>query len=55
MYIWEVLGTVGVQKNKPKRTKSAPTTDFERNASKLRSKDRKLNLQKPVAPVKHVG
>ena len=28
-------------------------TAFEKNASKLRGKERRLNAQKPVKPVKH--
>lgn len=31
----------------------ADRTDFEKNATKLRSKERKLNPQSPVAPIKH--
>ena len=53
MHIWEVLGAVGVQQSKPKRTKKAQTTDFEKNARELRSKERKLNPQSPVPPIKH--
>jgi hypothetical protein len=53
LHIWEVLGAVGVQQSKPKRTKKAQTTDFEKNARELRSKERKLNPQSPVPPIKH--
>jgi hypothetical protein len=56
MYIWEVI------KNKQKPSATAAQgktsrrdgqTEFEKNASKLRSKERKLNPKRPVAPIKH--
>jgi hypothetical protein len=53
LQIWEVLGAVGVQQSKPKRTKSVQVSDFEKNARELRSKERKLNPQSPVPPIKH--
>lgn len=28
-------------------------TDFEKNTTKLRSRDRKLDPQRPVSPIKH--
>jgi hypothetical protein len=51
--MWEVLGAVGTQQSKRKRTIKAQTTDFEKNARALRSKERKLNAQSPVPPIKH--
>ena len=45
MHIEEV---VSVRKRKSKAEKK---TDFEKNATKLRSKERKLDAQKPVKPV----
>ena len=51
MQIWEVLDGVAKQQNAPKRTKRTQTTDFEKNARKLRSKERKLDAQKPVKAV----
>lgn len=45
--VWEVVCP------KVERKKSAPTADFEKNAAKLRGKERKLNAQKPISPVKH--
>jgi hypothetical protein len=38
-------------KSTPKRVKRTHTTDFEKNARKLRSKERKLDAQKPVKSV----
>lgn len=52
MKVWEVLSP-NVERGNVKRKKSAPTTDFEKNAAKLRGKERKLNAQKPISPVKH--
>jgi hypothetical protein len=58
MHIWEILG----EKSKPstagvhsKASKHDRRTEFEKNASKLRSKERKLKPQLPVKPVKHKG
>ncbi|ALI54572.1 hypothetical protein IMCC12053_624 [Celeribacter marinus] len=39
-------------KSTPKRAKRAQTTDFEKNARKLKSKERKLDAKKPVKPVR---
>ena len=56
MHIWEVINS----KRKPSTTsmqgeprKRDTRTEFEKNASKLRSKERKLNPQSPIAPIKH--
>ena len=56
MYIWEVVS----DKRKPsakavqgKASRRDGQTEFEKNATKLRSKERKLNPQSPVAPIKH--
>jgi hypothetical protein len=38
---------------KPKRKVSDQKTDWERNATELRSKERKLKPQSPVPPIKH--
>lgn len=35
------------------RASAEVKTAFERNATKLRGKERRLNPQKPVKPVKH--
>ena len=48
MHIWEVLDDNEGQKCTPKRTKSS---DFEKYAARLRSKERKLDAQKPVKAV----
>lgn len=53
LHIWEVLGKVGVIKAQRRRTKTVQQTDFEKNASALRSKERKLSPQSPVSPIKH--
>lgn len=43
------------QRKRPAKLKkrNAGRTDFEKNATKLRSRDRKLDLQRPVPPIKH--
>lgn len=38
-----------------KASKRDGRTEFERNTSKLRSKERKLNPQRSIAPVKHTS
>lgn len=53
MQVWEILQAAKVRQVAPKRTKSVQTTDFEKNARELRSKERKLNPQRPVPPIKH--
>lgn len=45
MHIWEVVNT------KNRKAKTAAKTDFEKNAARLRSKERKLDAKKPVKPV----
>lgn len=45
MLIWEVVG------QKDRKTKPNRKTDFEKNATRLRSKERKLDAKKPVKPV----
>jgi hypothetical protein len=43
-----------VAKPKPKKPrKRDERSEFEKNAAKLRSKERKLKPQKPIPPVKH--
>ena len=56
MQVWEVVNS----KRKPstpavqgKVRKRDAQTEFEKNVSKLRSKERKLNPQSPIAPIKH--
>jgi hypothetical protein len=56
MHIWEVVHskpkapTTAAQHKPSKRDEP---TEFEKNATKLRSKERKLNPQSPIAPIKH--
>jgi hypothetical protein len=56
MHIWEVVNskpkppTTAAQRKPSKRDEP---TEFEKNATKLRSKERKLNPQSPIAPIKH--
>jgi hypothetical protein len=38
---------------KAHKTKRPQPTDFEKNATKLRSKERNLQPKRPVPPVKH--
>ena len=54
MHIWEVVDEVGSGKlTQPRKQKTASKkTDWEKNLSKLRSKERELDLEKPVKPVK---
>ena len=56
MRVWEVVGSKRKQSGAVKRVGSRQSdvrTEFEKNTSKLRGKERKLNPQRPVAPVKH--
>lgn len=50
--MWEILGTAKKQSSAKKQTLQ-PKSDFEKNASKLRSKERELNAKSPVSPIKH--
>ena len=56
MQVWEVVNS----KRKPstptqqgKVGKGGERTEFEKNVSKLRSKERKLNPRSPISPIKH--
>lgn len=49
MRIYEVTGR---KKKKSKRTAADTKTDWEKNLTKLRSKERELDPQSPVKPVK---
>jgi hypothetical protein len=51
LHIWEVLDDNAGLKSTPKRAKRTQTTDFEKNAAQLRSKERKLDALKPVKAV----
>mgnify|MGYP001821850822 CR=1 FL=1 len=51
LHIWEILEGNAQLKSKPKHTKRTQTDDFEKNARKLRSKERKLDAKKPVKAV----
>lgn len=56
MYIWEVVSNRRKPSTKAMQGKASRRdgqTEFEKNATKLRSKERKLNPQSPVAPIKH--
>jgi hypothetical protein len=55
LLIWEVVdGQAAKAKRKQTKRKSADQkTDWERNAAKLRSKERALRPQSPVKPVSH--
>jgi len=55
LYIWEILGAAAKQQTKPKRTKRAQASDFDKNTTRLKSKDRKLDAQKPIKPVVHIS
>lgn len=58
MHIWEVTSCKGKQSKRAVKGKSSKRdvrTEFERNASKLRSKERKLNPQRSIAPIKHTS
>ena len=52
MHIWEVLGEVEKQQGKSSRAKRTKKTDFETNVTRAKSKERKLDAQKPVKPVR---
>ncbi len=58
MQIWEVVEgkvkRVAAGKHS-KGKKSDARSDFEKNATELRSKERKLKPQRPVAPIQHRG
>jgi len=49
------LGAAAKQLTKPKRTKRAQASDFDKNVTKLKSSDRKLDAKKPVKPVRHIS
>lgn len=56
MYVWEVLNVnrkPTARAEQGKVGKRGERTEFEKNVSKLRSKERKLNPQSPVSPIKH--
>jgi hypothetical protein len=56
MQVWEVVNSKRKPSTPPvqgKVGKRGEPTEFEKNVSKLRSKERKLNPQSPVAPIKH--
>lgn len=52
MQVWEILGSVKKRPGAKKQT-APQKTDFEKNASKLRSKERELSAQSPVKTIKH--
>ena len=54
MHIWEVVDGVSKGKlSRPRKQNAVGTkTDWEKNLSKLRSKERELDAEKPVKPVK---
>lgn len=54
MHIWEVVdGERSGKLTQPRKQKAASKkTDWEKNLSKLRSKERELDAEKPVKPVK---
>jgi len=54
LHIWEVLdGERSGKLTQPRKRKAASKkTDWEKNLSKLRSRERELDAQKPVKPVK---
>lgn len=49
MKVYEIVGAAEPKPKKSPQRKS----DFEKNASKLRSKERELNAKSPVSPIKH--
>jgi hypothetical protein len=51
LHIWEILDDNAGLKSTPKRGKRTQKTDFEKNARKLRNRERKLDAQKPVKAV----
>jgi hypothetical protein len=51
LHIWEVLKGTNKKQGKPKNAQRTQTTGFEKNARKLRSKERKLDAQKPIKAV----
>lgn len=56
LQIWEVLRGRDGQGSASKRSmagKGDARTEFEKNATKLRSKERKLKPRRPVAPIQH--
>ena len=56
MRIWEVVKRKGKRTSAVKRSradKSNARTEFEKNATELRSKERELKPQRPVVPIKH--
>ena len=58
MLVWEVVeGKVkrAAAGKRSKAGKSGARTEFEKNATELRSKERKLKPQRPVAPIQHRG
>ena len=55
LYIWEILGAAAKQQNTPKRTKRAQASNLDKNTTRLKSKDRKLDAKKPVKPVVHIS
>jgi len=50
LHIWEI--TNGVTRKRTKAKKRGEKTDWERNLTKLRSRERALDAQEPVKPVK---
>ena len=56
MRVIEVLGRSKIPEDvrpNPIRSGSDVRTEFEKNATKLRGKERRLNPQKPIKPVQH--
>lgn len=56
MRVIEVVGRSGTRPTEtpnPVRSGSDARTEFEKNASKLRGRERRLNPQKPIKPVQH--
>jgi len=58
LHIWEVVKGKGKRTSTVKRSRAGKVdvrTEFEKNATELRSRERKLKPQLPVKPVKHKG
>lgn len=56
MQIWEVVEAKVKRAAAGKRSKgdkSDARSEFEKNTAELRSKERKLKPQRPIAPIKH--
>jgi len=53
--IWEVIDTKAKKTSAAARHKNTKPTNFEKNLSKLRGKERSLRPQTPVKPVSHAA